>query len=55
MTNRIGIIGGDGIGPEVINEGLKVIHASGVKVDSAGGNLLALCFKIIDRVRIHQN
>ena len=30
MTNRIGIIGGDGIGPEVINEGLKVINASGV-------------------------
>ena len=31
------------------------LSASGVKVDSAGGNLLALCFKIIDRVRIHQN
>ncbi|MDP6868334.1 MAG: isocitrate/isopropylmalate family dehydrogenase, partial [Acidimicrobiales bacterium] len=33
MTHRIGIIGGDGIGPEVIAEGLKVIKAAGVVVD----------------------
>jgi len=34
MTHRIGIIGGDGIGPEVINEGLKIIQASGVDVET---------------------
>ena len=34
MTHRIGIIGGDGIGPEVITEGLKVIAAAGVVVDT---------------------
>ncbi len=33
MTNRIGVVGGDGIGPEVISEGLKVIHASGVDLE----------------------
>ena len=32
MTNRIGVVGGDGIGPEVISEGLKVIKASGVEL-----------------------
>ena len=30
MTHRIGIMGGDGIGPEVVAEGLKVIDALGV-------------------------
>ena len=30
MTHRIGIIGGDGIGPEVVAEALKVIDAAGV-------------------------
>ena len=35
MTHRIGIIGGDGIGPEVIAEGLKVIAAAGVVVGGA--------------------
>ncbi|MAU35436.1 MAG: 3-isopropylmalate dehydrogenase [Actinobacteria bacterium] len=34
MTNRIGIVGGDGIGPEVISEGLKVIKASGVELET---------------------
>ncbi len=33
MTHRIGIIGGDGIGPEVIAEGLKVIGAAGVSLE----------------------
>ena len=33
MSHKIGIIGGDGIGPEVINEGLKVIEAAGINVD----------------------
>ena len=30
MTHRIGIIGGDGIGPEVVAEALKVVDAAGV-------------------------
>jgi 3-isopropylmalate dehydrogenase len=30
---RVGIVGGDGIGPEVIGEGLKVIKAAGVQLD----------------------
>ena len=34
MSHRIGIIGGDGIGPEVIAEGLKVISATGVKLET---------------------
>jgi 3-isopropylmalate dehydrogenase len=35
MTNRIAIIGGDGIGPEVTAEALKVITAAGVDVETA--------------------
>ena len=31
MAHRIGIIGGDGIGPEVVAEALKVVDATGVK------------------------
>ena len=34
MTHRVGVIGGDGIGPEVVAEGLKVIAASGVELDA---------------------
>lgn len=34
MTHKIGVIGGDGIGPEVIAEGLKVISATGVEFDA---------------------
>jgi len=34
VAHRIGIIGGDGIGPEVIAEGLKVISATGVKLET---------------------
>jgi 3-isopropylmalate dehydrogenase len=33
MAHRIGIMGGDGIGPEVITEGLKVIDALGIEYD----------------------
>ncbi len=33
MSHKIGIIGGDGIGPEVIKEGLKVIEAAGINLD----------------------
>ncbi len=35
MTHRVGVIGGDGIGPEVVAEGLKVIAAAGVELDAA--------------------
>lgn len=33
MGHKIGVIGGDGIGPEVIKEGLKVIAAAGIDLD----------------------
>ncbi len=33
MSHKVGVIGGDGIGPEVINEGLKVIEAAGVNLE----------------------
>jgi len=32
-THRVGVIGGDGIGPEVVAQGLKVISAAGVDLD----------------------
>jgi len=32
-THRIGVIGGDGIGPEVVAEGLKVLRAAGVEFE----------------------
>jgi 3-isopropylmalate dehydrogenase len=38
-THRIGVIGGDGIGPDVIAEGLKVIRAAGVDVDTVDYDL----------------
>ena len=34
MAHRVGVIGGDGIGPEVVTEGLKVIAAAGVELDT---------------------
>ena len=33
MAYRIGVMGGDGIGPEVIAEGLKVVAAAGVELE----------------------
>ena len=33
-THRIGVLAGDGIGPEVIGEGLKVIRAAGVDFET---------------------
>ena len=39
MAHRVGIIGGDGIGPEVIAEGLKVISAAGVALDTVDYDL----------------
>src|SRR5207244_10146669 len=32
MAHRVGIIGGDGIGPEVTAEALKVVRAAGVEL-----------------------
>ena len=34
MTHRIAVIGGDGIGPEVTAEAIKVVRASGVDIDT---------------------
>ena len=34
MLNRIAVIGGDGIGPEVVAEALKVVRAAGVELDT---------------------
>ncbi|MEX2658931.1 MAG: 3-isopropylmalate dehydrogenase [Acidimicrobiales bacterium] len=34
MTHKVAIIGGDGIGPEVVAEALKVVAASGVALDT---------------------
>ena len=34
MSHRIAVIGGDGIGPEVIAEALKVVAATGVELDT---------------------
>lgn len=33
MAHRIGVVGGDGIGPEVVAEGLKVVAAAGVDTE----------------------
>ncbi|MFN0092463.1 MAG: 3-isopropylmalate dehydrogenase [Acidimicrobiales bacterium] len=38
-THRVGVIGGDGIGPEVIAQGLKVIAAAGVALDTVDYDL----------------
>ena len=34
MSYRVGVVGGDGIGPEVIRQGLRVISAAGVDLDT---------------------
>jgi 3-isopropylmalate dehydrogenase len=39
VTYRIGIIAGDGIGPEVVAEALKVVAAAGVAVDTVDYDL----------------
>ncbi len=39
MAHRVGIVGGDGIGPDVIAEGLKVIAAAGVDLDTVDYDL----------------
>ncbi|MCQ3814217.1 MAG: 3-isopropylmalate dehydrogenase [Acidimicrobiia bacterium] len=60
MAHQIGIVGGDGIGPEVIAQGLKVIDAAGVELNAVhydlGGNRyardgLVLTDEIVDEWR----
>ncbi|CAN5516041.1 3-isopropylmalate dehydrogenase [soil metagenome] len=39
MTHDVGIIGGDGIGPDVVAEALKVVRATGVAIDTVDYDL----------------
>ncbi|HVL93719.1 MAG TPA: 3-isopropylmalate dehydrogenase [Acidimicrobiales bacterium] len=39
MTHSVAVIGGDGIGPEVVAEALKVVAAAGVRLDTAAYDL----------------
>ncbi|HET6834458.1 MAG TPA: 3-isopropylmalate dehydrogenase [Acidimicrobiales bacterium] len=39
MSHQIGVIGGDGIGPEVIAEALKVVRATGVALETVDYDL----------------
>ena len=39
MAHRIAVIGGDGIGPEVVAEALKVVRAAGVELDTTDVDL----------------
>ena len=39
MTHRVAVIGGDGIGPDVVAEALKVIGAAGVSLDTTDYHL----------------
>ncbi len=39
MAHRVGIIGGDGIGPEVVGEALKVVRVAGVQLDTVDYDL----------------
>ena len=39
MTHRVGIIAGDGIGPEVLTEALKAVRAAGVELDTVDYDL----------------
>jgi len=38
-THRVAVIGGDGIGPEVVTEALKVVSAAGVRLDTTSFEL----------------
>ena len=38
-THRIAVVGGDGIGPEVVAEALKVVHAAGVSLETTDYDL----------------
>lgn len=55
MVHKVAVIGGDGIGPEVIAEGLKVINAAGVELaitnyDLGGSRYLRDGFVLSDEV-----
>jgi 3-isopropylmalate dehydrogenase len=39
VTHRVAVIGGDGIGPEVLTEALKVVRAAGVALDTVDYDL----------------
>jgi 3-isopropylmalate dehydrogenase len=39
MSHKVGVVGGDGIGPEVTVEALKVIRAAGVELDTVDYDL----------------
>lgn len=39
MAHKIGVVGGDGIGPEVIAQGLRVIEAAGVELETVDYDL----------------
>jgi 3-isopropylmalate dehydrogenase len=39
MSHKIAVIGGDGIGPEVVHEALKVVRAAGVHLDATDFDL----------------
>ena len=39
MAHRIGLIGGDGIGPEVVEEAMKVVRATGIEVQETNYEL----------------
>jgi len=39
VTHRIAVIGGDGIGPEVVAEAIKVVRATGVEIDTTDYDL----------------
>jgi 3-isopropylmalate dehydrogenase len=39
VSHKVGVIGGDGIGPEVVGEALKVIDAAGVALDTVDYDL----------------
>jgi 3-isopropylmalate dehydrogenase len=61
-SHRVAVLGGDGIGPEVIAEALKVISAAGVKIETTdydlGGRRYArtgevLPDSVLDELRTH--
>jgi 3-isopropylmalate dehydrogenase len=39
VSHKIGVIGGDGIGPDVVAEALKVVRAAGVEIDTVDFHL----------------
>jgi 3-isopropylmalate dehydrogenase len=63
MSHNVGVIGGDGIGPEVTTEALKVVRAAGVALDTTDYDLggaryardgVVLTDAIVDEWRGHE-